>query len=57
MRFTYVHLVEAPEKLFAVRTERGLAEKFRNEFMAINFVDSENAEKNSSLQLRDRKLD
>lgn len=57
MRFTYVHLVEAPEKLFAVRTERGLAEKFRNEFMAINFVDSENAEKNSSLKLRDRKLD
>lgn len=37
---TYVCLIESPQELFAVRTERGLAEKFRNEFMAINFVDS-----------------
>lgn len=39
---TYVYLIESPQKLFAIRTERGLAEKFWNKFVAINFVDSVN---------------
>lgn len=39
-RFTYVYLIETPEKFFTERTKRGLTEKLGDKFMAINFVDA-----------------